>query len=580
MDIFEPNYSLKVSPLVSIQQTKVFSVISIGSSSSNSSSSNAVAPKKQASASQPTSRAAVSSTSAATGITDPAVAIDRSILDILAKNENASINDSYELAQSNGWDHNALVGELKSLESDEYVILETNETKYYVLTEEGNEYAKAGTPEFIALDMLVKAQSDGSVGIKPAQYKSNPALDIGFMQCMKNKWSKMDKASGMAVLAISAEDAAALVDEVQNDLRKIEETNGDVNAVADEKMKLLVKRKLAKIMTRKSFKVTRGPAFSPVRAKAEAELTKELMENDTYKEVKFKPYNFHSLGLPVSGGYLHPLLQVRNEFRKILIGMGFEEMPTSEWVESSYWNFDSLFQPQQHPARDAHDTFFVKEPATANLASVPREYIETVRRTHEMGGNTGSKGYNYNWSEEESRKNIMRTHTTAVSAKMLYRLANQPGGFKPKKYFSIDRVFRNEDIDKTHLAEFHQVEGLVADYDLTLGSLIGTIKTFFEAIGITELRFKAAYNPYTEPSMEIFGFHPQLNKWTEIGNSGMFRPEMLRPMGLPEGVRVIAWGLSLERPTMIMTGENHIKNLFGSGVSIDMLRSFAFPRFT
>jgi len=162
---------------------------------------------------------------------------------------------------------------------------------------------------------------------------------------------------------------------------------------------------------------------------------------------------------------------------------------------------------------------------------------------------------------------------------MLYALANQKGGFSPRKYFSIDRVFRNESVDKTHLAEFHQVEGLVADYGLTLGDLKGTIRAFFKAIGITKVRFKPAYNPYTEPSMEIFGYHPQLGKWTEIGNSGMFRPEMLLPMGLPSNVRVIAWGLSLERPTMIMTGEDHIKNLFGSGVSFEMMRAFPLARF-
>jgi tRNA synthetases class II core domain (F) len=146
---------------------------------------------------------------------------------------------------------------------------------------------------------------------------------------------------------------------------------------------------------------------------------------------------------------------------------------------------------------------------------------------------------------------------------MLHKLANQEGGFTPKKYFSIDRVFRNEAMDATHLCEFHQVEGLVADRNLNLGHLIGTIRTFFEKIGITQLRFKPAYNPYTEPSMEIFGYHPELKKWTEIGNSGMFRPEMLRPMGLPEDVRVIAWGLSLERPTMIKYKIENIRDLFG-----------------
>jgi phenylalanyl-tRNA synthetase alpha chain len=159
--------------------------------------------------------------------------------------------------------------------------------------------------------------------------------------------------------------------------------------------------------------------------------------------------------------------------------MGFEEMPTNKWVESSFWNFDALFQPQSHPARDAHDTFFMKTPASAN--AVPMPYYDTVKTTHEEGG-FGSIGYGCNFKKEEAMKNLLRTHTTAISAQMLYRLANQPGGFTPKKYFSIDRVFRNEAMDATHLCEFHQVEGFVADRNLTLGNLIGIIRTFFDFV--------------------------------------------------------------------------------------------------
>merc|ERR1740128_1025724 len=168
-------------------------------------------------------------------------------------------------------------------------------------------------------------------------------------------------------------------------------------------------------------------------------------------------------------------------------------------------------------------------------------------------------------------KNVLRTHTTAVSAKMLYKLAQQKE-FKPSKYFSIDRVFRNETLDATHLAEFHQVEGLVADRGLTLGHLMGVIDEFFKKLGIEQIRFKPAYNPYTEPSMEIFSWHAGLGKWVEIGNSGMFRPEMLLPMGLPEDVRVIAWGLSLERPTMIKYGIDNIRDLVGHKVDLDMVK--------
>ncbi|NXW73846.1 SYFA ligase, partial [Hirundo rustica] len=198
----------------------------------------------------------------------------------------------------------------------------------------------------------------------------------------------------------------------------------------------------------------------------------------------------------------------------------FTEMPTDNFVESSFWNFDALFQPQQHPARDQHDTFFLLDPAEA--PQLPPGYSSKVKKVHSQGG-YGSQGYRYEWKVEEARKNLLRTHTTSASARALFRLAQQEK-FTPVKYFSIDRVFRNESLDATHLAEFHQVEGVVADRGLTLGHLMGTLRQFFTKLGISQLRFKPAYNPYTEPSMEVFSYHEGLKKWVEVGNSGVFRP--------------------------------------------------------
>jgi phenylalanyl-tRNA synthetase alpha chain len=208
--------------------------------------------------------------------------------------------------------------------------------------------------------------------------------------------------------------------------------------------------------------------------------------------------------------------------------------------------------------------------APARTQKLPEDYLERVRRTHEEGG-YGSIGYGYDWKRDEAEKNLLRTHTTAVSSRMLYKLAQDK--FVPKRYFSIDRVFRNEAVDRTHLAEFHQIEGLVCDRGLTLGDLIGVLNDFFSRLGIKKLRFKPAYNPYTEPSMEIFSYHETLKKWVEVGNSGMFRPEMLQPMGLPADVSVIAWGLSLERPTMIMYGIDNIRDLFGHKVDLKLIKS-------
>lgn len=154
-------------------------------------------------------------------------------------------------------------------------------------------------------------------------------------------------------------------------------------------------------------------------------------------------------------------------------------MPTNNYVENSFWNFDALFVPQQHPARDQQDTFFVSDPATSKIHD--QAYWDRVKAMHEQGGHE-SIGWRYNYSTDESRRNIFRTHTTAVSARMLNKFVEE--GFKECKLFSIDRVFRNETLDATHLAEFHQIEGVVCGKDLGLQHLMGIIREFFRKIGI------------------------------------------------------------------------------------------------
>ena len=193
---------------------------------------------------------------------------------------------------------------------------------------------------------------------------------------------------------------------------------------------------------------------------------------------------------------------------------------------------------------------------------------------HEQGG-YGSVGYNYVWSSKQAEKNILRTHTTAVSSRVLFEHARQckQSGFKPLKCFSIDRVFRNETLDATHLCEFHQVEGFIIDKNLNLGNLMAVIREFFTCLGMPQIKFKPCFNPYTEPSMEVFCFHEGLKRWIEVGNSGIFRPEMLRPQGFDEDVVAIAWGLSLERPTMIKYHINNIRDLVGPTCDINMIQT-------
>ncbi|XP_031394198.1 phenylalanine--tRNA ligase alpha subunit, cytoplasmic [Punica granatum] len=469
--------------------------------------------------------------------------------------DHEEIADSGQFAAEKGLDHDKVVNVIKSLHGYGYIVAQDIKRETLVLTEEGETYAAVGSPE-IHLFMAIPPEGISREALE--QRLDTSVFKIGCAQASKLKWVEYDKKK-----KIFSRQVQHVEDRVKDVLIQIK----DGQAPGPEDVRALKTRKLIAPQIWKGYSVKKGPNYAPKRKTFATDFTRENMQRGDWKDLEFKGYNFSAKGQPLEGGHLHPLLKVRQQFKMIFQQMGFEEMPTNNFVESSFWNFDALFQPQQHPARDSHDTFFLRVPATTK--ELPEDYVERVKKVHELGG-YGSRGYAYDWKREEANKNLLRTHTTAVSSRMLYLLAQKP--FQPKKYFSIDRVFRNEAVDKTHLAEFHQIEGLVCDRGLTLGDLIGVLHDFFSRLGMSNLRFKPAYNPYTEPSMEIFSYHEGFKKWVEIGNSGIFRPEMLLPMGLPEDVSVIAWGLSLERPTMILYGVDNIRDLFGHKVDLGLIK--------
>ncbi|BGP04441.1 Phenylalanyl-tRNA synthetase, beta subunit, cytoplasmic [Rhodotorula toruloides] len=461
---------------------------------------------------------------------------------------------------------NALKAVLDSLAAREMVTFRQVNVDQHVLTSEGSQIAQSGSHEYRVWSALPPPASETGLTAKEIEAKvGKDTAKVGQGKAMKNKWV-VKKGDGFLQAVASVDDVT------QKDLLAIQSSG----AHSDEKLLAeLRKRKLIEKKKTFYYSVEKGPNFATTVAKLETDLTVELLSSGAWEQASFKKYNFEAEGAPTFGGALHPLMKVREEFRNIFFEMGFTEMPTNRFVESSFWNFDTLYVPQQHPAREMQDTFYVKDPVEST--GFPGDYYERVKRVHEVG-DYGSTGYRYPFSKEETSRLVLRTHTTSVSSAQLYQLANQPGGFKPAKMFSIDRVFRNEAVDMTHLAEFHQVEGVVADYNLTLADLIGFMEVFFSKMGVKNLRFKPAYNPYTEPSLEIFSWHEGLGKWVEIGNSGMFRPEMLETMGLPADVRVLGFGLSLERPTMIRYGISNIRDLLGHKVPLEMIeKSAAYP---
>ncbi|MCJ1479210.1 Phenylalanyl-tRNA synthetase, beta subunit, cytoplasmic [Lambiella insularis] len=471
----------------------------------------------------------------------------------------------------------AIKGALDRLGSRELVIYEQRDREEAILTEEAQGIAQNGSHEAKVFEAVRKAVEGLKVTDLPGIVGKESAR-VGQGKALAGKWIKLDREKN--TLRANTE---SIVDTTREQLQLIAKTKShpEVKIIND-----LKKRKLLKMQKSITFKVSKGLKYTREFVKEETDLTADMLTSGAWRSVKLKPYNFRSKGASTPSGALHPLNKVRHEFRQIFFEMGFQEMPTNRFVETGFWNFDALFVPQQHPARDLQDTFYISDPARADKPGPDpaahekdsrldyEQYWNDVREVHE-NGKFGSIGYRYPWKEDEALRLVLRTHTTSTSTYMLHKLANDPG---PARYFSIDRVFRNESVDATHLAEFHQVEGVIADFGLTLGGLIGFMEVFFSKMGIHRLRFKPAYNPYTEPSMEIFGFHEGLNKWVEIGNSGMFRPEMLEPMGLPKDMRVYGWGLSLERPTMIKYGVNNIRELLGHKVDLNFVESNAAVR--
>ncbi|KAI1005933.1 Phenylalanine--tRNA ligase alpha subunit [Podosphaera aphanis] len=463
-------------------------------------------------------------------------------------------------------------GALDRLASRSMVIYETIDKEEINLEPEALEIEENGSHEARVFEALRDSMEGLTISELEAVVGDKKVVKIGQGKAFGLKW--IGKGQDGKLIATTS----SIKDIIREQLHVIHTTKSypDPKIISD-----LKKRKLVKMQKIISFQIQKGLKFALEIPKEETDLTSDLLTSGTWKTATFKPYNFNALGADQNAGALHPLNKVRHEFRQIFFEMGFEEMPTNRFVETGFWNFDALFVPQQHPARDLQDTFYISDPKVADKPHAENTkdksdyeaYWDNVRDVHQ-DGKYGSIGYRYPWNEEESLRLVLRTHTTAISTYMLHKLSSRrgiDGRPPPARYFSIDRVFRNETVDATHLAEFHQVEGVIADYGLSLGGLMEFMETFFKKMGIEDLRFKPAYNPYTEPSMEIFSFHKGLNKLVEIGNSGMFRPEMLESMGLPKDMRVFGWGLSLERPTMIKYKVNNIRELLGHKVDLSFI---------
>ncbi len=289
-------------------------------------------------------------------------------------------------------------------------------------------------------------------------------------------------------------------------------------------------------------------------------LTPQIIANGSWKTASFRPYGLDAPVQRLIPGRHNPYANYIQWVKDKLTSLGFEEFD-GPLVENEFWNGDALFMPQFHSARDIHDVYYVKEPRHCKAIEEP--WLSNVANTHENGGNTGSRGWQYKFDHEFTRRQILRSQGTVLSAHQLTK-AKVPG-----KYFGIVRCFRFDEVDAKHGADFYQTEGIVIGKEANLKDLLGLLKMFaVEVAGATDFKYVPGYFPFTEPSIEIHIKHPVLG-WFEMGGSGIFRPEVTKSLGIDEPV--LAWGLGIDRMAMMHLGINDIRDLFSP--NIDSVRT-------
>ncbi len=428
---------------------------------------------------------------------------------------------------------------------------------YYELTDEGKEYANKKLPEREIIEYMENSPDGLDIDLLKKLFSSY-YVEYGLPWLLKKRWANIEKGKIISILSKPeiGEDEK-VIEKLKKTLRIYKEEWGN-----KEVLYTLEKRDILEKFTEKQrtiFSTDKGRELVNKGITIEeeiAQLTPTIIASGSWKTARIRPYNIHTPVKPVYGAKLHPYQRLINEMRSIFLEMGFTEIK-GDIVQSSFWNFDALFQPQDHPAREMQDTFHL-----ATECDIPEEYIAPVKEMHEKGGGI-SRGWGGKWSEDVARKQVLRTHTTAITIKYL---TDHPD--PPVKAFCIDRAYRREAIDPTHTPEFEQLEGVVMDKGVSFKNLLGCLTEFYHRMGFDEVRFRPGYFPYTEPSVEPEVYIESRGKWVELGGAGVFRKEVTLPLGIK--YPVLAWGLGVSRVAMLRLGLKDLRELYQS--DIDWLR--------
>ena len=490
---------------------------------------------------------------------------DKQILQLLQKEEKFA--DEIEL--SAGLEKSAVVNSGRKMLSLGLVKISGIISVNLSLTVSGKNYLEEGLPELRIYNFIQKHK-----GVEYKQLFSDTSLDKNEIAVAIGSLKKNDalkEENGRLFVKTEGGDA---IKTRQDMLAAVAENKLNGSEDVQDLIKRGIIADISKIRDKFSItdlgrKIINNKEFS---AEVVDKLSVENIRN--WQNLRFREYSSRPEILDSLSGKLNVKTKFSNFIKNVMLSIGFREMH-SNYVESVFWNFDVMMFRQGHPDRDIQDTVYLN----GGEGSVPKDILSKVKSVYEHGFKISkyneSTGYDAEFDTSKSNSLIMRGHTTSTTFRYLHEVISKNPD-KPAKFFSIDKSFRNETMDNTHLLELYQIEGIVYDDNLTVADLIGYIKDFYSRIGIDKIRLKPTYNPYTEPSLEIQAFSPKLKRWIELGNSGVFRPETLYPFGIKKNI--IAWGFGMERMLNLKLELADIRDLYGAYTDIDLLRSIESAR--
>jgi phenylalanyl-tRNA synthetase alpha chain len=465
-----------------------------------------------------------------------------------------------DLAKKSGLADSAVARAVLNLSQNQLVNERVEKKTDFKLTDEGKSYAAEGLPERRVVSAVIK--SGGRLRLKDALQQAKLTEEYGSIVTgwiTRKKWGRFEK-EGSEMQVIVHENPRKDEDELV--LARLSEKGSpplSPNLIAAAER--LARRNIVEVNVKsdRQIEVTTSGMGLAITSQAQQEvssLTADMIVSGEWEKVKLRSYNVSSAVPRTFPGKYHPYLRFLRMVKRKLVALGFREA-VGPLVETAFINDDCLYMPQDHPAREIHDLYYLKDPSRASL----EEYgslVDRVAQTHENGWKTGSTGWRYKFSRDEASKLILRSHGTALSVRtMISKDLRIPG-----KYFAIARCFRPDMLDKTHLTEFNQAEGIVLDPSLNLRNLLGILEMFAkEVAGADKVRFKPDYFPFTEPSVELQAYREGFG-WMEFGGSGIFRPEVTEPLGVK--VPVLAWGLGIDRLYMMSRRIRDIRQLFTS----------------